>query len=54
MAPGSTLGGTFLADDGYIHPPRNVLAYTVALAKAGVEVYERVAFERPGHLAAAG
>lgn len=45
LAPGSTLGGTFLDDDGYIHPPRNVLAYTVALATSGVEVCEHTAFE---------
>jgi sarcosine oxidase subunit beta len=45
LAPGSTLGGTFLEDDGWIHPPRNVLAYTVALATAGVEVAEAVRFE---------
>ena len=44
LARGSTLGGTFLDDDGYIQPPRNVLAYTVALAAAGVEVRERVSF----------
>ncbi len=50
LAPGSTLGGTFLEDDGYIHPPRNVLAYTVALAASGVEVLEQVAVHRPGHL----
>jgi sarcosine oxidase, subunit beta len=45
LAPGSTLGGTFLADDGYLQPSRNVLAYTVALATSGVEVFERVSFE---------
>jgi glycine/D-amino acid oxidase-like deaminating enzyme len=33
MAPGSTLGGTFAARDGYLDPPRNVLAYAVALAR---------------------
>ena len=44
MAPGSTLGGTYFADDGYITPPRNVLAYAVALAQAGVEVREDTAF----------
>ena len=44
LARGSTLGGTFLDDDGYIQPPRNVLAYTVALAAAGVEVREGVSF----------
>ncbi len=31
LAPGQTLGGTFCAEDGYITPPRNVTAYTVAL-----------------------
>jgi sarcosine oxidase subunit beta len=41
MAPGKTRGGTYFADDGYIHPPRNVLAYTVAMVKAGVEIREQ-------------
>jgi sarcosine oxidase subunit beta len=44
MAPGRTLGGTYFADDGYITPPRNVLAYAVALAQSGVEVREDTAF----------
>jgi sarcosine oxidase, subunit beta len=44
LAPGSTLGGTFCADDGYITPPRNVTAYTVALAISGVRVCEQVRF----------
>ena len=44
LAPGLTLGGTFCPDDGYIHPPRNVAAYTVALIRSGVEVAERVTF----------
>jgi len=43
LAPGLTLGGTYCADDGYLHPPRNVLAYAVALATAGVQIRERVA-----------
>ena len=43
MAPGVTLGGTFCAEDGYLSPPRNVLAYTVALATSGVEIRERTA-----------
>ncbi len=43
MAPGVTLGGTFCAEDGYLSPPRNVLAYAVALAVSGVEIRERVA-----------
>ena len=44
LAPGQTLGGTFCAQDGYIRPPRNVAAYTVALLSSGVEVAEHVAF----------
>jgi sarcosine oxidase subunit beta len=44
LAPGRTLGGTFCADDGFISPPRNVAAYTVALLRSGVVVAERVAF----------
>jgi sarcosine oxidase, subunit beta len=45
LAPGQTLGGTFCAQDGYITPPRNVAAYTVALNRSGVEVAEHVAFQ---------
>ncbi len=45
LAPGRTLGGTFCAEDGYITPPRNVAAYTVALLSSGVQVFEQVAFE---------
>ncbi len=44
LAPGQTLGGTFCAQDGFIAPPRNVAAYTVALIRSGVEVREHVAF----------
>jgi sarcosine oxidase, subunit beta len=44
LAPGRTLGGTYCAEDGYLHPPRNVLAYAVALATSGVDLRERVAF----------
>src|SRR5580658_8875780 len=44
LAPGQTLGGTFCAQDGFIRPPRNVAAYTVALNRTGVEVAEGVAF----------
>jgi sarcosine oxidase subunit beta len=44
MAAGCTLGGTYLDDDGYINPPRNVLAYAVALARSGVEVHEGTAY----------
>jgi len=52
LAPGQTLGGTFCAEDGYITPPRNVAAYTVALLRSGVEVAEHVAFR--GLLAGGG
>jgi sarcosine oxidase subunit beta len=44
LAPGQTLGGTFCDQDGFITPPRNVAAYTVALIRSGVEVREHVAF----------
>jgi sarcosine oxidase subunit beta len=44
MAPGQTLGASYDAEDGYIEPPRNVLAYTAALFTAGVRVRERTAF----------
>ena len=44
LAPGMTLGGTYCPHDGYLHPPRNVIAYSVALATSGVLVHERTAF----------
>jgi glycine/D-amino acid oxidase-like deaminating enzyme len=40
MAPGKTLGATYCAQDGYLHPPRNVIAYSVALARSDVQVLE--------------
>ncbi len=42
--PGMTLGASYYEHDGWIDPPRNVLAYTVALFTSGVEVRERTAF----------
>jgi len=48
LATGQTLGGTFCAQDGFITPPRNVAAYTVALIRSGVEVREHVAFRGLG------
>jgi sarcosine oxidase subunit beta len=45
VAPGRTLGSSYAAGDGYIDPPRNVLAYTAALFGAGVRVCERTTFE---------
>jgi sarcosine oxidase subunit beta len=44
VAPGRTLGSSYAPGDGYIDPPRNVLAYTAALVSAGVDVREGVAF----------
>jgi sarcosine oxidase subunit beta len=44
MAPGKTLGATYCAQDGYLHPPRNVTAYAHALAISGVRVLERTSF----------
>jgi sarcosine oxidase subunit beta len=41
MAPGKTLGATYCAEDGYLHPPRNVIAYSVALARSEVQVLEQ-------------
>ncbi|MEO5939644.1 MAG: FAD-dependent oxidoreductase, partial [Candidatus Limnocylindrales bacterium] len=37
-------GGTYLETDGYVDPPRNVRAYSLALQQAGVELRERTAF----------
>ena len=56
LAPGQTRGGTFCDRDGYISPPRNVAAYTVALLRSGVEVAEHVAFcgLAPGGAASGG
>ena len=44
VAAGRTLGSSYAPGDGYIDPPRNVLAYTAAILAAGVRVCERTAF----------
>lgn len=44
LAKGICLGGSYAPGDGYIDPPRNVLSYATALARAGVEVKEGVGF----------
>ena len=44
LAPGLTLGATYCAEDGYLHPPRNVTAYAHALAVSGVTVLEHTSF----------
>jgi sarcosine oxidase, subunit beta len=45
LAPVGHRGGSFLATDGHIDPPRNVRAYSLAMQDAGVELRERTAFE---------
>jgi FAD dependent oxidoreductase len=54
LAPGQTLGGTFCDQDGFVAPPRNVAAYTVALIRGGVDVREHVAFLGPAGRAGSG
>jgi len=44
MAPAQTLGASYAPGDGYIDPPRNVLAYTAAMFAAGVRICEHTAF----------
>ena len=44
VRPGQTLGASYAPGDGYLDPPRNVLAYTAALVTAGVQVCEHTAF----------
>ena len=44
LAPGRTRGASYAPHDGYLDPPRNVLAYTAALASCGVEVQEHTSF----------
>jgi sarcosine oxidase subunit beta len=52
LAPGSTLGGTFAARDGYLDPPRNVTAYAAALRAGQVHVAEHTEFLALQHGAA--
>lgn len=44
LAPGRTLGASYFAGDGWIDPPRNVLAYATVLRTGGVQVWEQTAF----------
>ena len=44
LAPDGHRGGSFLATDGAIDPPRNVRAYSLAMQAAGVELREQTAF----------
>jgi sarcosine oxidase, subunit beta len=45
LAAGGFRGASYIATDGAIDPPRNVLAYSLAMQRAGVELRERTAFE---------
>jgi sarcosine oxidase subunit beta len=42
VAPETVTGASYLASDGYIDPPRNVMAYRLAMQAAGVELREGV------------
>ena len=44
LAPHGHRGGSFIATDGAIDPPRNVRAYSLAMQAAGVELRERTTF----------
>jgi len=43
LSPVGHRGGSYIDTDGAIDPPRNVLAYTLAMRGAGVELRERTA-----------
>lgn len=44
LAPHGHRGGSYVATDGAIDPPRNVLAYSLAMQAGGVELRERTTF----------
>jgi sarcosine oxidase subunit beta len=44
LASSGHRGGSFVETDGFIDPPRNVRAYSLAMQAAGVELLERTAF----------
>ncbi|HEX7474215.1 MAG TPA: FAD-binding oxidoreductase [Candidatus Limnocylindrales bacterium] len=44
LAPDGHRGGSYISTDGAISPPRNVRAYSLAMARLGVELRERTAF----------
>jgi sarcosine oxidase subunit beta len=45
LAESGHRGGSYVATDGAIDPPRNVLAYSLAMQRAGVDLRERTAFQ---------
>ncbi|HEY2598049.1 MAG TPA: FAD-binding oxidoreductase [Candidatus Dormibacteraeota bacterium] len=44
LARDSFVGASYLAIDGCIDPPRNVMAYSLAMRQVGVELHEHVTF----------
>jgi sarcosine oxidase subunit beta len=44
MASDGYRGGSYVASDGWVDPPRNVRAYSLAMQRAGVELREGVTF----------
>jgi len=44
LSPDGHRGGSYIATDGAIDPPRNVRAYSLAMQAAGVELRERTTF----------
>ena len=44
LSPDGHRGGSYRDGDGYIDPPRNVRAYSLAMQSAGVELRERTSF----------
>ncbi len=45
LAAEGHLGGSYVATDGAISPPRNVRAYSLAMQREGVELRERTSFD---------
>jgi len=45
LAAAGHRGGSYATTDGAIDPPRNVLAYSLAMQRRGVDLRERTAFE---------
>jgi sarcosine oxidase subunit beta len=45
LAAAGHRGGSYVTSDGAIDPPRNVLAYSLAMQRRGVDLRERTAFE---------
>ena len=44
LDPATIRGGTYAPGDGYVDPPRNVRAYSLAMQRAGVDLRERTPF----------